>query len=42
MLSDTDKTPATINTYLAAKGVALEAWAMKLMDTEAINIFMPS
>lgn len=35
MLSDSGKAPATINNYLAAiKGVALEAWTMKLLDTE--------
>ena len=36
MLSDSGKTPATVNTYLAAiKGVALEAWAMKLIDSDS-------
>lgn len=35
ILSDSDRAPATVNTYLAAlKGVALEAWAMKQIDTE--------
>ncbi|MBD2781427.1 tyrosine-type recombinase/integrase [Xenorhabdus sp. 38] len=35
MLSDSGKAPATINTYLSAlKGVALEAWTMKQLDTE--------
>ena len=36
MLSDSDRAPATINTYLAAlKGVALEAWTMKQIDTDS-------
>src|SRR5690606_7331337 len=36
MLSDAAKAPATINNYLAAiKGVALEAWTLKLVDTDA-------
>ncbi|MEQ1966172.1 tyrosine-type recombinase/integrase [Xenorhabdus nematophila] len=35
MLSDAGKAPATINTYLSAlKGVALEAWTMKQLDTD--------
>ncbi len=35
MLSDSGKAPATINTYLSAlKGVALEAWTMKQLDTD--------
>lgn len=36
MLSDAAKAPATINNYLAAiKGVALEAWTLKLIDTDS-------
>lgn len=36
MLSDSAKAPATINNYLAAiKGVALEAWTLKLIDTDS-------
>ncbi|EAP4202155.1 tyrosine-type recombinase/integrase [Aeromonas sanarellii] len=36
ILSDSDRAPATINTYLAAlKGVALEAWTMKQIDTDS-------
>lgn len=36
MLTDADKAPATINNYLAAiKGVALEAWTLKLIDIES-------
>jgi integrase/recombinase XerD len=35
ILSDSERAPATINTYLAAlKGTALEAWMMKQIDTE--------
>lgn len=35
MLQDSDKAPATINTYLSAiKGVAMEAWSMSLIDTD--------
>jgi len=35
ILSESDRAPATINTYLAAlKGVALESWMLKLIDTE--------
>lgn len=35
-LSQSSRAPATINTYLAAlKGVALEAWTMKQIDTDA-------
>ncbi|MDX7988657.1 integrase [Xenorhabdus sp. 12] len=35
MLADSGKAPATINTYLSAlKGVALEAWTMKQLDTD--------
>ncbi|HHT8313793.1 TPA: tyrosine-type recombinase/integrase [Yersinia enterocolitica] len=38
MLSDSGKAPATINTYLAAlKGVALEAWTMKQIDTDSFQ-----
>ncbi|MBD2785551.1 tyrosine-type recombinase/integrase [Xenorhabdus sp. DI] len=38
MLSDSGKAPATINTYLAAlKGVALEAWTMKQLDTDSFQ-----
>nr|WP_244183407.1 tyrosine-type recombinase/integrase [Xenorhabdus kozodoii] len=38
MLSDSGKAPATINTYLSAlKGVALEAWTMKQLDTETFQ-----
>jgi site-specific recombinase XerD len=38
MLSDSDRAPATINTYLAAlKGVALEAWTMKQIDTDSFQ-----
>lgn len=38
MLSDAAKAPATINNYLAAiKGVALEAWTLKLIDTDAFQ-----
>lgn len=36
MLTDSGKSPATVNTYLAAiKGVALEAWSMKLIDSDS-------
>lgn len=36
MLGDAARAPATINNYLAAiKGVALEAWTLKLIDTDA-------
>lgn len=36
MLSETAKAPATINNYLAAiKGLAYEAWMMKLIDTDS-------
>ncbi|MFC6674014.1 tyrosine-type recombinase/integrase [Marinobacterium aestuariivivens] len=36
MLQDADRAPATINTYLSAlKGVALEAWTLKQIDTDA-------
>ncbi|WP_370238651.1 tyrosine-type recombinase/integrase, partial [Neptunomonas phycophila] len=35
VLAAADKAPATVNTYLAGiKGVALEAWTMKQIDTE--------
>jgi site-specific recombinase XerD len=35
LLNDSGKAPATINTYLSAiKGVALEAWTMKQIDTD--------
>lgn len=35
MLQDAGKAPATINTYLSAlKGVAMEAWTLKLIDTD--------
>ena len=38
MLKDTEKAPATINTYLAAmKGVALEAWSHQLIDTDSFQ-----
>lgn len=38
LLSDAELAPATINTYLAAlKGVALEAWALKLIDSETFQ-----
>lgn len=38
MLTETDKAPATINTYLSAlKGVALEAWTMKKIDTDSFQ-----
>ncbi|MFM2481141.1 tyrosine-type recombinase/integrase [Celerinatantimonas sp. YJH-8] len=37
-LLDKNRSPSTINTYLAAiKGVVLEAWSMKLMDTETFQ-----
>ncbi|RCW94932.1 site-specific recombinase XerD [Marinomonas foliarum] len=38
MLASTEKAPATINTYLSAlKGVALEAWTMKQIDTDSFQ-----
>jgi len=38
MLADAGKAPATVNTYLSAlKGVALEAWAMKQIDTDSFQ-----
>lgn len=38
LLSSAELAPATINTYLAAlKGVALEAWALKLIDSETFQ-----
>ncbi|WP_387492640.1 tyrosine-type recombinase/integrase [Photorhabdus sp. RM96S] len=38
MLRDAGKAPATINTYLSAlKGVALEAWTMKQLDTDSFQ-----
>ncbi|EMQ6092404.1 tyrosine-type recombinase/integrase [Salmonella enterica] len=38
MLGDAGKAPATINTYLSAlKGVALEAWTMKQLDTDSFQ-----
>ncbi|HAT7539738.1 TPA: tyrosine-type recombinase/integrase [Citrobacter freundii] len=38
MLGDAGKAPATINTYLSAlKGVALEAWTMKQIDTDSFQ-----
>jgi site-specific recombinase XerD len=38
MLSDAGKAPATINTYLSAlKGVALEAWIMRQLDTDSYH-----
>jgi len=36
LLHDTGRATATVNTYLSAlKGVAKEAWMLKLMDTES-------
>jgi site-specific recombinase XerD len=38
MLGDAGRAPATMNTYLSAlKGVALEAWAMKQLDTDSFQ-----
>lgn len=38
LLRESDRAPATINTYLSAlKGVALEAWTLRLMDTESFQ-----
>ena len=38
LLSSAELAPATINTYLAAlKGVALEAWALKMIDSETFQ-----
>lgn len=35
-LVELDRAPSTINTYIAAlKGVALEAWGMKMLDTDS-------
>ncbi|MGJ8868652.1 integrase, partial [Salmonella enterica subsp. enterica serovar Kentucky] len=39
MLGDAGKAPAPINTYLSAlKGVALEAWPMKQIDTDSFQL----
>lgn len=38
LLRESNRAPATINTYLSAlKGVALEAWTLRLMDTESFQ-----
>lgn len=38
LLRDTGRATATINTYLSAlKGVAKEAWMLKLMDVESFQ-----
>ncbi len=38
MLGDAGRAPATMNTYLPAlKGVALEAWTMKQLDTDSFQ-----
>nr|CAC9201140.1 Uncharacterised protein [Escherichia coli] len=38
MLRDTGRATATINTYLAAlKGVAKEAWMLRLMDVDSFQ-----
>ncbi|WP_370554238.1 tyrosine-type recombinase/integrase [Edwardsiella tarda] len=38
ILGNTERAPATINTYLSAlKGVALEAWTMRQIDTDSFQ-----